>query len=191
MSKLTIITPCSRPENLAALKESVAPGRELFDLLWMVVYDELMIPRSTDSPCEPFIECHWYGDQMSVAGKGQINFALERIELGWVWVLDDDNLVHPSFFKLFDEMTRQYPEAQAFVFSQQHQSGFVRFASPDSVKVAHIDQAQYVLDRSLIGSNRYRLEYAADGEFIERLLSQQKPTCHFETAVMCYYNWLA
>lgn len=190
MSKLTIITACTRPENLVTIRKSIEPGLAIFDLVWMIVYDESKMVKGKDATDAPFIQSFWFGDTSSVCGNGQRNFALQQIKDGWVWVLDDDNIVHPNFFPLLNEMIEANVNAKAFLLPQQHRNGYVRPVSRDYVRETFIDQAQYVLDRGLIGERRYIMKYTADGEFIERLFAASPSVFHLGTEVMCYYNWL-
>lgn len=39
MEKLHIVTPCSRPENLAKMRDSIDALRPLFDVAWWVIFD--------------------------------------------------------------------------------------------------------------------------------------------------------
>ena len=95
MPKLTIITACIHPENLPYLAVTIAPGRDLFDLTWRVVFD--------GARCQPVdfpgaivtVASH----PRSIVGNHQKNDALDHTQDGWVYFLDDDNLVHPDFFR--------------------------------------------------------------------------------------------
>ena len=186
-STLTVITPCSRPENLARIRPTLEAGGKFFNVRWMIVVDGKAPPACQAADGLGEIFCHH--DPRSVAGKGQINFALDRIQDGWVWVLDDDNVAHRDFFPRLWQMMEAHPHAGAFIFPQKTRTG-QRGAAPGMVRETLIDQAQYVVDRKLIGDARFLMKYTADGEFIERLFRRNENAFHFGAETICYHNWL-
>jgi hypothetical protein len=125
----------------------------------------------------------------SVAGKGQINHALDDIHRGWVWVLDDDNEVHPQFAATLGEMIQSHPGAKAFVFPQITNAG-VRAVGPQLVRECSIDQAQFVLRRDFIGTRRYPLRYTGDGAFVEALHAAEPQAFRFCPTPAVFYNAL-
>jgi len=183
---LTVVTPCSRPENLPALEASLTPGAAWFDIAWMVLSDHGQYPES-------------------VAGHAQRNRALDRIMDGWVYFLDDDNLMHPALFeRLYRRITRipswylrgygsvgETGRARGYIFSQELGAG-QRVAAPENVTVNRIDTAQFLLWRGLIGDLRFAEDrYEADGIFIETLYSQSPQSFEFIEEPLCYYNRLS
>jgi predicted O-methyltransferase YrrM len=183
---LTIITPCSRPANLDRMLAGVQRCRELFDVRWLIVHDG-PIPEA-DYPAWVTQKSH--REAGSVAGKAQINFALDHIQDGWVWVLDDDNEVHPSFAPVLLGMIAEHASAKAFAFPQVYGAG-VRPVGPRLIRECSIDQAQFVVRRDLIGSRRYPLRYTADGAFVEDLYSSEPRAFRFSATPAVYYNALA
>ncbi|HEY4990221.1 MAG TPA: class I SAM-dependent methyltransferase [Opitutaceae bacterium] len=184
--QLTIITPCSRPGNLSRLLAGVELCRELLDVRWLIVHDG-PVPEAA-FPAWVTQKSHRAPD--SVAGKAQINVALEGIEGGWVWVLDDDNDVHPGFSSILLDMIAEHPAAKAFVFPQVCGAA-VRPVGPRLIRECSIDQAQYVVRRDFIGSRRYPLRYTADGAFVEELFSAEPGSFRFSPTPAVYYNALA
>ena len=98
---LTIITPCSRPENLPALYRSLD-----FRIVreWIIVHDttrgRIVEHQFLDDPRVREVE---YADAsgISAAGNAQRNFALRLLHGdGYVYFLDDDNVVHPNFWRV-------------------------------------------------------------------------------------------
>jgi len=181
---LNIITAYSRSGNLCLLEKSLARGREFFDLRWHIVVDGGKI--QTASPYD-FIVCP--KEKCGIAGSGQLNLALDGIADGWVVVLDDDNLTHPSFFSELYRQIAINPDKLAFAFAQET-SGGVRRVGPDTMKECMIDQAQFVIHRSLIGEERYVHRYTKDGEFAERLYNKHPTRWGFSNNVCTYYNKL-
>lgn len=186
MEKLHIVTPCSRPENLAKMCDSIDALRPLFDVAWWVIFDL--------AACDPVDVDDAITDAVYVPssqwGAGQRNHALDRIEDGWVYFLDDDNLIHPNFFEL-KQLIADNPEKRAFAFAQKHVDGWVREVAPETMKVNHIDMAQVLIRRDLIGDERFPLPfYNADGRFIQAIYDRSPDEWLLVNKVMCYYNAL-
>ena len=166
MDRLTIITPCSRPQNLPAMAESIKPGRSLFDLVWLVVFD--------NKECEE-----------SKVGNYQRNCALEAITDGWVYFLDDDTTIHPEFFA---ELAEVKSGAVAF---EQDLGTWVRKVAPSEMKVCKIDMGQVAIRRDVIGDIRFALGiYEADGIFIQAVYGNNPEAWSFIEKPLCYYNKL-
>ena len=183
--QLTIITPCSRPENLPRIRPGVEMCHDLFEVRWVIVHDGPIPAKGGPA---------WIVQQScpaldSVAGKAQINFALDGIRYGWVWVLDDDNVVHPNFPQSLQEMLIAHPGAKAIVFPQLC-GDTVRKVGPHMVRECSIDQAQYVLRRDFIGDRRYPLKYTGDGAFVEVLYAIEPQSFRFCATPAVFYNAL-
>lgn len=148
--RVSVITAVSRPQNLPLLAESLArahcPGLKLN---WVWEFD---------------LEKRFVGGQIPK------NIALERIEDGWVWMLDDDNLVHPEFFKI----ALEHADAEAIVVSQIRRDGDTLHAAPENAHPGGIDIAQALLRRSLIGDQRLLSQHDGDGHFLECVLEDAR-----------------
>ena len=197
---LHVITACSRPGNLPQLADSLAVASDFFRVTWWIVADAKNEPGEMRAHCRTFspsfevqlLSCK----KNSVAGKAQINQALDKIsgsatgDNGWVWVLDDDNVAHPEFFRELYRILKFGPDYRGVAFAQQSREG-VRAVGPDTMKECGIDQAQFVLRRDLIGDERYLQKYTADGEFAERLYKKSVGQwCFCQEPPLTYYNWL-
>jgi predicted O-methyltransferase YrrM len=183
MQRLTIITPCSRPENLPAMRTSIEPGRALFEIDWIIVFDGGRIDvegARTFSVIDP----------ESKAGYAQRNYGIEKVIDGWVYFLDDDNIIHPDFFANLSRAIGLYPRARGAIVTQDLGLG-VRNAAPNRVNIGEIDLAQYVLRRDLIGSLRFRMnDYSADGAMIMGLFWGQPHEFIIDRQPLSYYNRL-
>ncbi len=169
MDKLTVITPCTRLENLPAMAESIRPGRRLFELYWLVIFDMGEYPESR-------------------CGNDQRNSGLELVNEGWIYFLDDDNIIHPTFFDRLAQAIRQNPEAAGFLFRQDLGDNMMRKIIP---QVNLIDMAQMVIQRELIGEEHFEPPpYNADGLFIENLYREHAERFILLDEVMSYYNRL-
>lgn len=176
-----IITPCSRPDNLPKLFESLKTFSD--KLVWYIVHDSL------DKRCIFNNKFNWIKEfsfhlDGGVAGHAQRNFALDLIESGYVYQLDDDNLLHPYLIPAIELRTER-----AITFAQIMDKGRIRLGN--SIRQTFIDQAQFILDRTLIGDCRYNpYNYCGDGEFIEELYNKHKDDFVTLSSPLCFYNAL-
>lgn len=185
--KITVITPCSRPENLHLLKESIR-----FDCTWIIVYDAETLVKRFDEP--------WimeFAIKGGVSGNLQRNLALDNTDNdSWVYFLDDDNLIHPKLVEFVNSGKLSYwtelnnpPRVKGLIFGQTGE-GLTRMPNVNWIKVCHVDQAQYFLHYSLIGKLRFLQVYEADGHFIERIFNEHGKSIVIMNEIMCYYNKL-
>jgi hypothetical protein len=184
---INIITACSRPENLSKVYDSL----QGLKCNWFIILDD----------CKDFLFKTCSGSTVSIIIKqskkkgewcGSLkNEGLEMVKTGWIYVLDDDNLLHPDFKKSIQFYIDKFPQKKAFVFNQALQEGIIRKALHSNIRINYIDQAQYLVHKELIGDIRYPdNEYQDDGIFIEALYQfhSRKFLCIKKT--MCYYNKL-
>lgn len=183
--ELTVITPCSRPMNLRAMLPGIMECRSTLEVRWLIVHDR---PRPHEE-MPTWVEQHCHEAANPIAGKAQLNFALDLISDGWVWVLDDDNLVYPNFGHLLHDMMLAHSQAKGFVFPQVHRDG-IRAAAPHLMKECSVDQAQFVVRRDFIGSRRYPLRYTGDGAFAEQLYDAEPGAFRFSPTPAVFYNAL-
>jgi hypothetical protein len=149
--RLHVLTAVTRPGNLPLLAESLADSTTPdVDLCW-----------------------HWRFDleRRHIGGQHLKNLMLGVIRDGWVWVLDDDTLVHPLMLATIANVVEGSPHVRAIIVSQERSDGRVHSAREDNVRVGSIDIGQAVLRRDLIGTLRIPETYEGDGEFLISLLS--------------------
>ena len=112
MRKLTIITPCCRPNNLKKIIESLD-----FDFIdeWIIVYDQNKIPENLNlfkshthyKKIKEFI----YKTDNDGWGNSQRNYGIESIQNkdAYVYFLDDDNIIHPNLYTFLHLCTFKTP----------------------------------------------------------------------------------
>jgi hypothetical protein len=185
---LTIITPCSRPENLKEMRESID-----FDRIdkWIIVHDTTKTGGifSTSLNHPKIIELGHMSPPGTCSGNSQRNLALSLFHGGMVYFLDDDNIIHPNFWKLVP----MFKEDRFYTFDQQRWDEFV--ATPggifkgDTPRLQKIDTAQYVIPFSM-RSHWKEDDYKADGLFIEDVFTRNKSAHVYIPIVASYYNYL-
>lgn len=187
MKNLVIITPCSRPNNLEKLKYSIDKlKRSLKNKVhidWLIVYDSDII----ETRYAMFDYISEYATEGGIAGKMQINLGLDELfDDDLVYILDDDNIIHPNFKNLFNIKT----DKLGFIFGQDLLGENYRVPLNDNIKVGKIDQAQFVLSMQLIKDKRYIQKYEADGYFIEEIYKEHSDKILIIPEIMSYYNKL-
>jgi len=170
------LTPCSRPENIETISQSLCETMANFDHEWIVIYDgpEFAIPGgSSHRKIQP--ECHY--------GKPLLNVALdvvkERGTPGMVGFLDDDTICAANLESAYRYFFAEFfPERKAFTVRQVDKAGKIRIDVRQNPR--RIDQGCYFIHTDLIGSHRFFAEegadakrfYEADGEFYREIRSK-------------------
>lgn len=185
---LIIITPCSRPENLQKLYESIQ-----FDKItvWLIIYDTRHenVPFIKQFDKETILhhskiielECKEEG----IAGHQIRNIALNIIMHGLIYFLDDDNIIHPFFWHI----CTHFKQNTINTFNLLYTTGNVRVGNNPTEH--NIDTAQYVFDKSLVGDILFDVNnYSADGAFINSLCENNKEKVFHYNYIAAYYNWL-
>lgn len=191
--KLNIITPCSRPENLQRLYNSIN-----FPCIWYIVFDldkKEYATKIFDNPDYSFLQNEWikiFAEKGGVSGNLQRNKALDAIEKGFVYFLDDDNLMHPNFYKTTINILNENPDKRCIFYSQQLAQNKIRSVDSTTIKAGRIDQAQFLIHTDLIGKKRYIQKYEADGLFIQEIFKQNLKSVffYFNEKPIVYYNKL-
>lgn len=196
--KISIITRCTRAQNLEIIKESIFNNvPDGFDLNWHIIFDaavlkdidaELLSRLNTNNIILHFKKGNEWGNW------NRLNDLIQTLD-GWIYNLDDDNILHENFYQKVSETILNNPECLALIFSQKvggiDFSGVdVREADPKNTVVQKIDLAQWIIHSKLHVNNLYGSGYCADGEFIESLYKKNPNSFVFIKDILCYYNAL-
>lgn len=183
--KLHIITPVIRADNLWKIALFLPVG--FVDVTWWTVFDQHNHTRRL-----PYLELEFINrlsvpSGQSVSGNAQRNAALEKIEDGYVWFLDDDTLPHPGLGHWLAAWNGA--PVKAAVFGQLREMGR-EYVGPLPVKRGHIDMGQAVIRRDVIGKVRFNETLVdADGVFLEEVIRLPLPDKVSHDA-LSLYNWL-
>ena len=195
--KLNIITRCIIPDNIDAVNSSIFSSKpDSIEINWHIVFDTKVL-KDIDAELlnrfdRPNITLHFRkGDEW---GLSQLNDLIQSLD-GWIYHLDDDNTIHPKFYKTILKNLSNNPKALAFIFSQNVDGKDftkldIREALPENVKVQGIDLSQWLIHSDLHKDYMYGTGYIADGEFITNLYNKEKSKFIFINEVLCNYNAL-
>lgn len=207
--KLTILTRCTRTENLLKIRDSIFNVPSHWNITWQILFD-ISVINKIDADLLGQLKndrthFHFWKGVPGDMGHGLLNKALDSIEDdNWVYILDDDNILHEDFLNDTwsavidngpDNLDQDYKHL-GLIFNQyvggKDFSGLeIREASPENVCVSKVDMAQFLLRRDLIGDTRFVSNtYVADGIFIESIYKKNSEKILFMNNVICYYNYL-
>jgi hypothetical protein len=178
---LTIITPSCRQQNLHKVKESID-----FDKIdkWIIVYDTSNNRSYTklfpNNPKILELECN-----AGISGNPQRNLGIKSVSDGFIYFLDDDNIVHPNFWKVLSTFQPDY----FYTFDQLRDSRTGHILPGNMVAVNFIDTAMFVVHRRHIGEIAWREDmYNADGYFISDIFAKHPNAHKYIKQICCYYN---
>lgn len=185
---LTIITPCSRPENLSFLYDTIRITK--IDK-WIIVYDT----THTDGVFEKrfnrsnIIEVGHVSPPDTCSGNSQRNVGLNMVQRGMVYFLDDDNVIHPEFWKIADT----FDDVHFYTWDQQRNDEFANklggIAAGDNPRLRIIDTAQFAVPRYMCRPWQEDA-FIADGLFIEDVYNRFRSLHIYTPVVAAFYNFL-
>jgi hypothetical protein len=194
MTRISIVTAVSRPENLQRLHESIATalGTHPVDVTWIIIFnagphEPIFFPASRFD-----IERHFFGEP-NTFGLLQKNHGIAQVRDGWYYLLDDDNILHPRFFEALLPAIDANPGKQAFVFGQQRWDRWGNLkAAAENMEPNKIDNSMFLVRRDFIGDERYNLEQVGieDYFFFRKLFDKNPSTFVFLDEVLAFYNFL-
>jgi glycosyltransferase involved in cell wall biosynthesis len=169
--KVTIITPCIRPENLDIIIKTID-----FSVIkeWIIVYDGKKISenprRFSNHEYNRQIREVVHYDPDSTSGNSQRNYGLSLLsEPTSVYFVDDDNTVHPELYSLLPFIEK----GCIYTFNQKRPDTVFPYKSVlkgNYISRYHMDTAMFIVDSEIIKNTGIQWKkdaYNADGIFIE------------------------
>jgi len=197
-----VITAVTREYNLSrmlhALESSIEPVKNLADVRWTTVFDApgpawKYTPSVLDSASKIRID-------MAIYHGPRIRFGIHQKNLGfdladdraYCVILDDDNVIHPKFFRRMTEIIRQNPVKRAFICSQQRWDMCSLRAAADMMLPCSVDNTMCLVQKSLIGARRHDPAKAGieDFHYIRGILDSAPEEFVFVDEMLAYYNYL-
>jgi len=175
---LNIITPCSRPNNLEAISNSINIPPDHYR--WIVVFDSTEIPENIPHNCEPYaIKVNG-----SVFGNGQRNYGIDLVKHGHIYFNDDDTTIVPVLWENIKDLTEHF-----ISFSQIEKDGRMRLIGK-TVGVGAIDSHNFIVSKETVGDIRWELDkYDSDGFFAYECYRKANSIIHIPK-VLSVYNSL-
>lgn len=178
--KITIVTPCYRQKNIPRMFDSI-----LFDRIdkWIIVYDTSK-DRKYDKlyPSNPKIV--EVTNNLGISGNPQRNYGMSLVDDGFIYFLDDDNIIHPAFWNITRSLNTKY-----FYTFDQLRDGNTFYGN--TIEVGKIDTAMFIATKEQIGNIKWiEDKYDADGYFISEILKNNKNSHKYINEIGSYYNYL-
>ena len=198
--KINIITRCTRTSNLLTIKEGVLNAPKGVTVNWHIVFDTgalkdidaEVLSNLTDTVN---VKLHFVKGQRGGLLYPEVSDIIRTIKSGWIYLLDDDNIIHEDFYKTIKASIKNLPVAQVHIVSKlvagrDFTGQEIRVASRENTAFQKIDIAQMVINRSIFDTHSFSANYAADGFFIEEVLKTHGDSFVWIYKVLCHYNYL-
>jgi len=198
--KINIITRCTRTSNLLTIKEGVLNTPKGVTVNWHIVFDTgalkdidaEVLSNLTDTSN---VKLHFVKGQRGGLLYPEVSDIIRTIKSGWIYLLDDDNIIHEDFYKTIKASIKNLPIALVHIVSQlvagkDFTGQEIRVASRENTAFQKIDIAQMVINRSIFDTHSFSANYAADGFFIEEVLKTHGDSFVWIDKVLCHYNYL-
>ncbi len=198
--KINIITRCTRTSNLLTIKEGVLNAPKGVTVNWHIVFDTgalkdidaEVLSNLTDTSN---VKLHFVKGQRGGLLYPEVSDIIRTIKSGWIYLLDDDNIIHEDFYKTIKASISNLPAALVHIVSQlvagrDFTGQEIRVASLENTAFQKIDIAQMVINRSIFDTHSFSANYAADGFFIEEVLKTHGDSFVWINKVLCHYNYL-
>lgn len=180
MMFLNIITPCSRPQNLKQISQSINIPRENYR--WIVVFDSETISEEVLKMIPDNCEYFTTKDSKSIVGNAQRNYAIDMVIDGHIYFNDDDTLIHPYLWKNICDL-----EKHDFIsFMQLFKNGKMRLLG-NEVGFERTDSHNFIVDSKIVGNKRWVLDkYQADGIFAGECYKESKSFLYLPLTLSIY-----
>ena len=181
--KVFIITPSRRPFNLEFISGTVPQECE-----WVVVLDKTVTNKHTveNATVIHSQDTGLWGNPNRNIGLEYIKNKLNPSDNDWVYILDDDNIIHPEWWS--NIQSHLNTDASIITWGQTWASGEPRTAPTDTPKIATIDTSQYMVRWNVAKNLRFENIYEADGIYAEEA-SKQGSVKKLDQ-YLGYYNFL-
>lgn len=174
---LNIITPCSRPQNLSKISESLNIPKENYR--WIVVCDSLSLPDEKLIPKN--CEIYRHKNINSICGNSQRNYALDMVDHGHVYFNDDDTLIHNELWENIKDL-----EDDFISFIQIYKNGTERLVG-NVIEVGGIDTGNFIVSHKIIEDIRWIIHVApSDGIFAKECYLKSTKISHINKTLSVY-----
>lgn len=174
-----IITPCSRPENLTLIYDSIPKETH-----WIICHDKNTsvphYPNSTIMICE----------NTGMVGIKARNYVLDNFPFtddDYILFHDDDNIIHPL---LYSSIVKNLDKNFSIItWGQLNKNKSIRLYPPSLIEVGSIDTASFLVSWKYNKNIRHKIDtYEHDGIYAKECAKNGPVICIND--YLCYYNYL-
>jgi hypothetical protein len=179
---LTIITPCCRQNNIPKLFNSINFNKIIN---WIIIYDTSNDRKYNklyeNNPKIMEVECTG-----GISGNPQRNHGISLVNDGYIYFLDDDNIIHPEFWSIVDKLDNN----NFYTFDQARTKGG-KILRGNEIGIRRIDTAMFIVHKKHIGNITWKCDlYGADFFFISEININNAGKHTYINKTACYYNYL-
>jgi hypothetical protein len=175
---LNIITPCSRPENLLTIAQTIPS-----EARWIICYDDRVIMPPIENSI--IMKC----ENTGAVGALALNHILDNFcfnDNDWILVHDDDNIIHPE---LYNNIKPFLNSDYSMIYWGQIENNVIRIPLEKlAPAVECIDTACYMIKWKLNSQLRHQPIYSKDGIYASQC-AKNGPIIKINK-YLCYYNYL-
>ena len=199
MVRFSIITPCSRPQNLPVVYLSILEMENStgYAVEWLIIYDALKRDKrilNYEKKGVPIRQFCRKSPKQGTHGAMLRNIGLEHCSGDYIYYLDDDNLVHP---KLFDKLGyyTQHDQKKVLVVNQSSQNllerRISRFDAGNLIR-GQIDTAQFIIPKTYkhISWNQLIEKVEEHEYFLAIIQDAGLENIVWANRIYSYYNYL-
>ena len=195
MKKLSVITRCTRLQHLPTIQKSVFSNSKM-TIDWHIIFDTSVLKdidfEVLESLKGPTTFFHIIKGKPGDLLYPQSMEIVKQIKEGYIYYLDDDNILPPDFIETVSQETckSQIYTFDQFVDGKDFTRLEYRIASPENTKYQGIDLAQLLFHHSVFEQYEFIGDYAADGYLAEKIYNEHPNWFKFLGKTLCYYNYL-
>jgi len=201
MELVNVVTALSRPENIPVILEGMEEAVEWSDVevLWVIVLDAhrrlppKVLDRLDRARGVRVLKAAYPGWPARY-GIPQKNMGIDLCRNGFLYILDDDNIVHPDLFRELGDAFKRHPGKLAFAFGQRRWDRYGdMMPAPERMGIGKIDNSMFVVHTRLVGSERYNGNLAGweDYYFFKGLHDAHPDAFVILGRYLAYYNYLS
>lgn len=214
--KLHVLTACIRTDNLRDILQSMLKATlhsKNLKVEWHVNIHTTVAPidKHHIRRLKRVLKNRWVKVHISTFdgsnADSPINPLLDKLQTGYICILDDDNIMHKSFLKEIEKTLDNYKDTPiAMVYPQimgrpKNKSGAqrIRPARKSHIRPGKIDTGQFTIHRDLIGDLRWssllsptgNIISRPDGIFIYTIFQEYHDSFIVIDKPISYYNYLS
>jgi hypothetical protein len=190
---ITLITICSRPQNLDKIWDSIKQ-QKYNKFNWIISFDSEEIPTLNFKDNRIKL-LNYKNKETDITNYAALNnlFNSELINDSFIHILDDDNILFPNYLHTINNNIEE--NIKLLLYNQIYKDNNIRFnIKTKDIKECKIDIAQACFHTSIIQDFRFIQKYTADGIFYEELfnsIKSDKSKWKIINQPLCYYNFLS
>ena len=205
MIRYHIVTAATRLKNLPEVLHSIQVAMEgvpNIEAIWHICFDcsaigEDNLPMDFDPELDNLTIKYYKNfkrpDSEHCRGGPPKNVIFDNIDPtddGFVHMIDDDNIVHPNFYKTITPYLQE-ERWDCIVYSAMFANNHPRLISiPENMHQCGVDTAQIIFSRKSLGDKRLEEIAGEDGPFVEFMVNNYK-TKYLPTEFICYWNYIS